>query len=275
MALASLNFYSRALNMDTCVEVLLPEQRLQWPAAHPEKKYPVLYLLHGHCQDHTAWLKSSRIEWYLRNQDVIVVFPNGDRAFYVDGKYTHRYDTYLTEELPIILKNWLPISDKPEDTYIGGMSMGGYGALHAGITHPEAYHGVIAMAPALRPFDIESSDSMRKKGGPPVDDQDSENNSNAIFGSREAFEGSSYDLFQGLRALNDYAGHRPKFYQCCGADDFLRTQNEAFAALAKSLPNIDLTFEVSPGMHTWDFWDREIVTALKSFNLLPQDYVRQ
>lgn len=275
MAIASLNFYSRALNMDTCVEVLLPEKRLEWPQPLKDKKYAVLYLLHGHCQDHTSWLKRSRIEWYLRNQDVIVVFPNGDRSSYVDGVYTHRYETYITEELPLILKNWFPISDKPEDTYIGGLSMGGYGALNAGISHPENYGGIIAMSPAIDHFNLDKGEDMRKKGGPPVDDEDAVKNGKAVFGGAENFRNSKYDLTYGIKKLNDYAGRKPKFYMCCGEEDFLIGQNTRFAELAQGLPNIDLTFETSPGMHTWDFWDREIVTALKFFDLLPQDYERK
>ncbi len=274
MAIASLNLYSRALNMDTCVEVLLPERRLEWPEPRKGKTYPVLYLLHGHCQDHTGWLKNSRIAWYLRNQEIITVFPNGDRANYVDGVLTHRYQTYLSEELPLILKNWLPISERPEDTYIGGMSMGGYGALHEGLTRPEQYGGVIAMAPAISMYDIEDTPEMRAKGGPPLDDEDANNNLQAIFGGRESFNNSAYNLYHCLEEFRAHQGHKPKIYMCCGQDDFLLEQCQAFAKRAMEQPGVDLTLDVSPGMHNWDFWDREIVTALKFFGLLPEEFER-
>ena len=98
MATITLNVYSRALNMDTTMQIILPEQRMQWAQPIGDHRFKLLYLLHGHCADETAWIKDGRMEWLLRGKDVAAVFPRGDRAFYVDGVHSHRYQTFLAEE---------------------------------------------------------------------------------------------------------------------------------------------------------------------------------
>ena len=150
MAVVNLDFYSYELAMNTQATVLLPERRGVPYTSREGRPYPVLYLLHGHGQDHTSWLRLTRLENYLQNSDVIVVMPNGGRGCYVDGVHSHRYGTYLTEELPCILKNWFHISDQREETMIAGMSMGGYGALRAALSHPEQYGTVVGLSSVIR-----------------------------------------------------------------------------------------------------------------------------
>ena len=119
MAIVNLDLYSYELAMNTQVAVLLPERRGVPHASRAGRPYPVVYLLHGHGQDHTSWLRLSRLESYLQNTDVIVVMPNGSRGCYVDGTATHRYGTYLTDELPVALSNWFHLSSARENTSAG------------------------------------------------------------------------------------------------------------------------------------------------------------
>ena len=83
MAVVNLDFYSYELAMNTQATVLLPERRGVPCTSREGRPYPVLYLLHGHGQDHTSWLRLTRLENYLQNSDVIVVMPNGSRGCYV------------------------------------------------------------------------------------------------------------------------------------------------------------------------------------------------
>ena len=267
MALVTLNVYSRALNMDTTMILTLPEQRMEWASPIGDHRFKILYLLHGHCGDHTSWLKDSRIEWYLRGTDTVGVFPCGDREFYVDGVYTHRYQTFLAEELPIILRNYFPITDKAEETFIGGLSMGGYGSLNIAMNYPENYGGVIALSSLIEPYREEDPEEVKAKGGPELNDEDGAKNYDAIFGGADNFIGSKYDLYACMRKLNDKEGKKPRFLMLCGNDDFLVHQNRDFAKAATELPGIDLTYEESPGIHNWDFWDPAIVRGLQYFGL--------
>jgi S-formylglutathione hydrolase FrmB len=135
MALLQCNFCSSVLGQNTNMIVLLPERR-HVPRKREDKKYPVLYALHGHGQDHTNWQRDGYLEHLLKEEDVIVVMPHGGRSFYTNAKYGHEYFSFLTEELPIIIANYFPASTKRENTFIAGISMGGYGAMKARFCGP-------------------------------------------------------------------------------------------------------------------------------------------
>lgn len=86
MAYLNLSMYSKVLPMDTNVSVLLPEQRKgARETLHPDRKYPVLYCLHGYGDDHTAWIRKSNIEIAARDYHVVVVMPTVQRGYYADS----------------------------------------------------------------------------------------------------------------------------------------------------------------------------------------------
>ena len=269
MAVVNLDLYSYQLGMNTQASVILPERRGVPHVSRDGKPFPVLYLLHGHGQDHTSWLRLSRLEYYLANTDLIVVMPNTSRGCYVDGQGTHNYGTYLTEELPVALQNWFHISPRREDTFIAGLSMGGYGALHAAMSHPERYGAAAALSAAIRLYQMNLGPEAAAKGLalPPLEEMD--RNFRCVFGPEETFDSTDYSLKVQAKRLQESDGPKPRLLQLCGDDDPLLGQNEDFAAFMKAeCPGLDHTYQVSPGMHNFDFWDREILTALKFFGLL-------
>lgn len=71
--------------------------------------------------------------------DMSMIMECGARSFYTDMKYDMKYFVYITEELPKIVSEFLKVSNKKEDTYIAGFSMGGYGALKAALKRPEVF----------------------------------------------------------------------------------------------------------------------------------------
>jgi S-formylglutathione hydrolase FrmB len=94
-----------------------------------EGKYPVLYLLHGLSDDYTIWQRRTSIERYVADMEIAVVMPDADTSFYSDMVHGRKYWTFLSEELPEIVHDFFPnISEKREDTFVAGLSMGGYGA---------------------------------------------------------------------------------------------------------------------------------------------------
>lgn len=267
MSLVNLDLYSYELAMNTQAALLLPERRGVPQTARNGKPYPVLYLLHGHGQDHTSWLRLSRLEAYLKDAEVIVVMPNGTRGSYVDGVSTYRYGSYLTEELPVILRNWFHITEKREETFIAGISMGGYGALRAALACPEKYAAAAGLSSAIR------LDRVRPapEGGLSIPDRpDIAGNYRAVFGSEESFAASAYNLENLARDLQSSERPRPRLLQVCGDRDPLRPMNDEFAEFMKrECPDVPLKYEIRPGLHTFDFWDQQIQTVLEFFGLLP------
>lgn len=269
MAVVNLDLYSYQLAMNTQVSMILPERRGVPHVSRDGKPFPVLYLLHGHGQDHTSWLRLSRIESYLANTDLIVVMPNTSRGCYVDGQGTHNYGTYLTEELPLVLRNWFQISPRREDTFITGMSMGGYGALRAALAHPEKYAAAAGMSAAIRLDQMELGPDAAERGLALPELEEVDRNFHCVFGPAELYEETDYSLRQLAKRLRDREGPKPRLLQLCGEEDPLRWANDDFAAfIRRECPELDYTYQVSPGIHDFDFWDREILTVLRFFGLL-------
>ena len=194
--------------------------------------------------------------------------PNGSRGCYVDGEQSHRYGTYLTEELPLALGNWFHLSPRREDTFIAGMSMGGYGALRAAMAHPERYAAAAGLSTAVRLDQMRDLPRAAERGLaiPPLEEVD--RNFRCIFGPENAYESSPYSLKALARQLNDASGPKPRLLQLCGDDDPLLPANEDLAAFfADHCPNLDHTFQIDPGMHNFDYWDQAIRTVLTFFGL--------
>lgn len=268
MAIVNLDLYSYELAMNTQAALILPERR-GVPHAARQEPYPVLYLLHGHGQDYTSWLRLTRLEFYLQNSDVIVVMPNTNRGCYVDGVNTHRYGSYLTDELPRALHNWFHITTQREQTFIAGMSMGGYGSLRAALSHPEQYGAVCAMSAGIQ-MGTADIKGQADKGLAIPDVPEINRNFENIFGDWAKYDGSEYDLKHLASRLNAGSGPKPRILQLCGTEDPLYGQNAEFAEFMKSsCPNLDHTFQTSPGIHDFNYWDSSCITMLRFFGLLP------
>ena len=98
---------------------------------------------------------------------IAVVMPNGHLSFYTDMHVGMPYFTFITKELPAICRSFFPnMSDKREDTFVAGLSMGGYGALKCGLRAPEVFSHAAALSACT---DIcELADGTGKLGPYPV-----------------------------------------------------------------------------------------------------------
>ncbi len=133
MALIRCDFFSEALGMGTLMTVLLPDHGtagIGVPGAAADGDPPVLYLLHGLTDDDTVWTRRTAIERYVAPLGLAVVMPQVQRSFYCDEAHGNRYWTFLSEELPEVCRSFFRLSTRREDTFVAGLSMGGY--LYAG-----------------------------------------------------------------------------------------------------------------------------------------------
>ena len=109
----------------------------------------MLYLLHGLSDDHTAWLRYTSVERYAAAAGVAVVMPAVNRSFYANERSGGRYGDFVADELPEIVGNFFRVSQDPADTYVAGLSMGGYGAMRLALTHPDRYAAAATLSGAL------------------------------------------------------------------------------------------------------------------------------
>ncbi|HHW21889.1 MAG TPA: esterase family protein [Clostridiaceae bacterium] len=248
MALLECRFKSEVLEMEQPFNVILPQISMS-DTENGNKKFPVLYLLHGLSDDHTAWVRKSNIERYAAQYGLAVVMPNVNRSFYTDMKYGLKYYTYMTKEIPHIVRSYFPISDKREDNYIAGLSMGGYGAFMIALRNPEMFSAAASLSGAL------DLTVLLDRG-----DEQIAQMTEMLFGSSDEFINSDYNLVRLLSKAD--RDKLPRLYQCCGTEDFLYQLNENFRAAAIRY-GVDLTYEEGPGDHEWGYWDTNIQRVLR------------
>ena len=163
MALIQVNFVSAALQRTVPMQVILPVDKLAPDGKLPkEKKFKTLYLLHGFLGNYTDWVSGTRIQRWAEERDLAVVMPSGDNAFYVDRPETlNNYGRFIGEELVEITRRMFPLSRKREDTFIGGLSMGGYGAMRNGLKYHNTFGNVISFSGVLELWNEKTPPSQR------------------------------------------------------------------------------------------------------------------
>ena len=255
MALIQVNYVSNALQRAVPLQVILPVDKLTPDGRLPApKKYKTLYLLHGWLGNCTDWVSGTRIQRWAQERDLAVVMPSGDNAFYVDGPNPiSRYGEFIGRELVEITRRMFPLSDKREDTFIAGLSMGGFGALRNGLKYSDTFGAAISLSGALDILNVPRTGEDRVLG-------------EAMFGDlKEALlsDKNPRNLIEQLKN----AETRPDIYLCCGTEDRLLSQSRTFRTLLEDA-GFSLTYEEGPGGHDWDFWDTYIK---KIIDWLPLD----
>jgi putative tributyrin esterase len=255
MAFIDCHFFSETLGVSASMHVILPQPttaQIGLESRVVKAKHPTLFLLHGLSDDHTIWMRRTSIERYAAAYGLAVVMPAVNRSFYTDMEAGYKYWTFISEELPTLARSFFPLSQEREDTFVAGLSMGGYGAFKLALTYPERFAAAASLSGAV---DIAELAKQRD----PVE-------FSHIFGDLERFAGSSNDLFQlatemGRKTTQGEAGKSLKLYQCCGTEDFLYNANVKFRDHCLALKH-DLTYEEEQGTHEWGYWDRKIQTVL-------------
>ena len=162
MILNEVNFFSETLGLLSTMYVLLPQRTLSDAQSKRRPKYRTLYLLHGHSDDHTAWMRWSSIEKYAEGLNLAVVMPAVHLSFYNDMAFGPAYWQFISEEVPALVRDMFSLSSKRGDNFVAGLSMGGYGAFKMALTHPERYAAAASLSGAVDINDVVSV----KKGDP-------------------------------------------------------------------------------------------------------------
>ena len=209
MALLHVDFFSDVLGMCAEMDVILPEQtqgQIGMEGKGGGEKWKTLYLLHGMSDDHTIWQRRTSIERYAADKGIAVVMPTTHLGWYTDMHLGFDYFTYITEELPKICRSFFPkMSDRREDTFAAGLSMGGYGALKCGLRAPQTFSRVAPLSGAVDVVDVVSGNVS----GPNATYWED------IFGPADKVKGSFNDLFAAAEELKD-SPIKPDVYMWCG-----------------------------------------------------------
>jgi putative tributyrin esterase len=240
MAMIRCDFFAETLELETSMTVVLPEQGDVPP--------PVLYLLHGLTDGHTAWTRWTSIERYATAKGVAVVMPQVHRSFYANEAYGMRFWDFLAGELPRIVDRFFRVSDRRADTFVAGLSMGGYGAMKWALREPHRFAAAASLSGALdlaymQEFDLRPH--IRALVG-------------RVFADGPVAGGEN-DLLHLLSTADP--AELPPLLLRCGTEDDLLDQNERFVA-ACAAAGVALDADFGPGEHDWAYWDAQIQTVL-------------
>lgn len=238
MAVAHVNFLSQALQKEVAFCALLPDRQ------DKPGPYPTFYLLHGLSDDYTAWLRWSNIEVYVRELPLIVILPDGDRSFYCDAGHGPAYETALVSDLVGFVDQCFPTETIGPCRAVGGLSMGGYGAMKLGLKYPElfcsisAHSGCHAVCHNKEPRDYDPA--LRR-----------------IWSTKRAVREN--DCFALAEKLDPDSA--PAIWMDCGVEDFLLEDNRQLHQHLTKL-GVEHTYHEFPGGHSWPYWDEHIREAI-------------
>lgn len=262
MAVFEINFYSKSLNRHVPLCVILPTDKPWFPGMRKReagKPYKTLYLLHGVTDNYTNWLYNTRIRRWAEDEDLAVVMPSGDNAFYVNQPWNcNMYSEFIGKELVEFTRKTFPLSMKREDTYIAGLSMGGYGAMKNGLEYHETFGAIATLSGA---FIVD--EHLAEIPENPYYIIETKEYKQSCFGTDlEAAGKSTLNVKVLIEEKQKEGIEFPQIYMACGKlDSLLPASQEVDACLTRF--GIEHTFEIGEGNHEWDFWDTYIKKVLE------------
>ncbi len=230
----------------------------------PGMKFQTVYLMHGGGDDDTLTYRYTNAEMFAQRNHVMLVTPNIANSFGADACYGVPYQTFLTEELPLVIQTLFASSPEREDNFIMGYAMGGNVALAAALARPDRYTACV---------DLSGGIGMTLDAETLKNELLSEHFSKyfplygATFGSADEVVGSRFDL-KAVALKNRAAGLLEcKFILACGSLEFIRARMENDVRILQEL-GFDVDYIVAEGYdHDFRMWNDYIELALDK--LLP------
>ena len=243
MAKLTVNFLSHKLRRAVDITVVLPSMVFQEmmgenPSHKLKAKFPVIYLLHGYGNNHAMWNSYTGVEMFAEERNIAVVMISGENKSYINVEtgrenfdIQERYYEFLSEEIPEFVTEYFPISKDPNESYIAGLSMGGFGAMIHGLTDSRMYRAIGAF----------SGGGFRRGAA-------------RVPGTSP----DKYDIEYQARKCAEEDRRIPIYMTCGDLDGGFENLKETAKVLKEEL-GYDVTWVEGPGYkHEWRFWHREI-----------------
>jgi len=248
-------YNSDVLHTNINIQFIVPESG--------DGPFKVVYLLHGLHGNQGTWNDYTMLPYFSKEYNAIFVMPEVGRSFYCNQKYGYPYYTFISEEVPQIIKKIFNISVKREDTAVMGCSMGGYGALKIALSKPEQFGFCGAISSAcieLKPF----LDLLRTNPAAfaNIDEQAKEimNELYIIYGDDVEYQPEN-DI---AVLIKNFPANKPKpvIYATCGTEDNLRAENLKLKDYMKGTA-FNFTYEEWTGAHEWYFFNEALKKTLE------------
>lgn len=210
------------------------------PYSQPDSntRYPVLYLLHGYSGDCKGYVNyMSNLQELSERHKILFVCPDGGYGSWywdspIDPKY--KFETFIANELVEWVDANYPTIAQRNFRAIGGLSMGGHGAVFLTIKHPEVYSVACSASGGL--------DFRKFPDSWEIEDR---------LGKYSEFP-ERWDAHCVAEQYKYFPKHT-KLLVDCGVEDFMmEATREVHQKLLKK--NIDHVYIERPGAHDWNYW---------------------
>lgn len=260
MSVLQINTYSLALSRIITFHAILPNDappEMLMGNPYYDRSAKTLYLLHGFSGSSMDFLTGSLIQELALKYNLAVVLPAGENSFYLNGKGTGRaYETFIGEELMDYCKKTFGLSDKREDNFIGGLSMGGFGAIHTALKYPERFGKMFGLSSALI---VNGIKDMKPGTQNDIADYDYYVQT---FGDLDKLDTSENNPEYLILQRKEKGDVIQPIFMACGSEDFLLSENHEFRDfLVKE--GVDITYKESHGIHDWKFWNEYLEPAIQ------------
>ena len=234
---------SVSLESQQVATILLPASYAQ-----SNRRYPVLYLLHGGGQDHTAFATRS---WFrtLASRDMIVVTPSVGNSWYVNSAADPKakYEDFVVKDLVEFVDSRYRTVASREGRAVAGVSMGAWGAMLLGLKHPRIFGAVGAFS---APFGISRQDPK----------MDMTSKTQQRFGVPDTPDRRDRD--PSTLATTIPLESVPMLYLACGNQDLFVADSRAFVQRLTTRKIPYEYRELAPLGHSWDLWDGQVVNFI-------------
>lgn len=243
-------FFANSLMRPAAFEMYIPNdfrtdiQRQHNP--YYDRNCKTVIVLHGY----TGWGKGWDYLYELAEKyNFALVFPSGENSFYLDSEATAgKYGTFTGSELIEYIRKTFGLCRAREDTFISGLSMGGFGALHTGLAYPDTFGKIAALSSALIVQGI--------YGMKPGESNEAANYYyyRNYFGDLENIIKSDNNPETLVKKLIQQGKNIPQIYMACGTEDFLLAENRRFYNFLVE-HKVNAEYFESSGGHDMAFWN--------------------
>jgi len=241
----TISVFSPKMNKTIKSVVIIPKNYCK------RKDYPVLYLLHGYCDNYAKWVKTvPSIKQLSTQHQMIIVCPDGGySSWYFDSPIdsTFQYESYIVKDLvSYIDKKYSTINDR-NGRAITGLSMGGHGALYLAIRNKNVFANAGSMSGGVDLRATRNKYDLAKRIGN-IENYPDEWDNRSVVNMVSSLKNKDLNL------IID-----------CGVSDFFYQINAALHRRLMVL-NIDHDYIERPGEHNWQYWTNSIQYQLVYFD---------
>lgn len=260
MAIYTVQYLSEVLRRQTIFCVCIPNDiEKEKKAENPyfQRTVKTVFLLHGYSGNCSDWLTWSRIRELSEKYNIAFVLPSGDNSFYVDAEAVDsRYGVFIGEELPDYVRKNFGLAANQKDTFIGGLSMGGFGAIRNGVRYPQTFSKICGLSSAMilhRISDMEPGES---------DEIGNYAYYTQIFGDLKKNLYTDNNPEYLIKRWNEKGQKIPSMYLACGTEDPFLEANRQFKTFLEQ-QHVSFHYCEEPGKHDWQFWNAKIEEAVQ------------